>query len=128
MAKLTAVLNDESGETFGKFCGFSGGCNACVRCKPVHGQKAEEVEQQHRAGVHLPIHLLLGPHAGQAIEQTLERAEHAVQAARLTVEHAGHVPAQRLGQRHEHDQEHGELQQRVGRHENHSGFKSAIVR
>ena len=79
VAKLTAVLNEESGVTAPSFCGFSG--SHCLQAlQQVEDDEADHAEQQHGEGVSLPVHLLLGPHAAEAIDQPLDRAQDAVEA------------------------------------------------
>ncbi len=92
----------------------------------VDDEQAEEVEHQHRRGVALPAHVLVGPHAGEAIEEALERPEHALGELRLAGEDARHVSAERHRERHQHDEVEGQLNQGV--HDSFSGESRANSR
>ena len=94
----------------------------------VEDQHPREIEEEHRHGVGLPAHLLVGSDAAQPIDQPLEPAEHAIQTARPALVDAGHVCAEGLGEGEEDDQVEDELKNSVRRHEKSSGFSKASTR
>jgi hypothetical protein len=112
VAKLTAVLNDESDESL----------------DPVHGECAGQAERQHRFGVVLPRHLAVRVDAGQAVQQTLQRPEPSTKEGMLGPVHPRHVPAERLDAAEQDGDDDPELQEGGGCHENHSGFSNATTR
>ncbi len=94
----------------------------------VDDDEAQKIDREGRVRVVLPRHLGGRVDAAHPIDQPLERTEDFVQAARLALVHAGHERAQGLDEGHEHDDVQDHLQNCVGSHANHSGFKSAITR
>ena len=102
--------------------------HALEALQEVDHEQAGEIEQQHRDGVGLPGHPLLGIDAGQPIEQPLERAEQPIEQQRRAIVDAGHVRAQRLGQRNQDDEVEEDLEESVGRHQKRSGASRATRR
>ena len=94
----------------------------------VQEQHAGPAEQQHGHGIPLPIHLLFGSHAGQAIEEPLHRSQDAIQPDRLVLVDAGHVPAQGLDQDQQQDKVQADLYETVGGHQKISGLSRATTR
>ncbi len=125
--KLTAVLNDESGETAPSPWGFSGQ-DALQALEEVHDQDAGKVEEQHRDGVGLPALLDVRPDARGPVDQALEPAERAIEPDGLPLVDPGHVEPERLRQSQQHDQVERQLKAAVAGHENTSGFSSATTR
>ncbi len=119
-AKLTAVLNDESGETPAKSCGLSGQ----VRLQALqreHDDETDEVDREHRQRVTTPVGLLGRIDARETIDQALDGPDDGREERSFTFEDPRHVGAQRLDQCHEHQQVHADLQQARAGHWNRSG-------
>ena len=74
--KLTAVLNDESGETAGQALGVERQ-DALESLHGVHGEDADEAERQQRRGVPPPVHLGLGIDPAEPIDEALHRPQEA---------------------------------------------------
>ena len=74
VVKLAAVLKASSAGTAGSDCGLSGS-QVLQPLDGVGDQHAQRAERQQGEGVLQPGLLAIGPHAAQAIEQSLEAAE-----------------------------------------------------
>ncbi len=94
----------------------------------IDREKPNAIEQQECDGVRLPAHLRLRIDAREPIDAALQPTENRIESARLSLENAGHVPAERLDECHQHDQVNRQLYPRTRAHENHSGFKNATTR
>jgi len=66
---------------------------------PVAPARDLRHHQQHGQGIALPAHLVVPVHPAEAIEQAFAGGEDRGEEGALAVEHARHVPAERLGQR-----------------------------
>ncbi len=127
VAKLTAVLNAESGETAPSARGIERQ-QVLQALQRVHGEEAREVEEEGRDGIPRPRHLARRIDAGQAVGEALGPPEHRREEGALAREDAGHELAQGLGERDQHRDVERALQEEVGGHQKSSGRKSAQTR
>jgi hypothetical protein len=96
--------------------------------REIQHSQPQRVEQQQRAGIHLPGHFRGGIDSGQPVQGTFGFGEPTVLSRPVAGEDLGHEPTQRFHQGQEQAEKQGDLRHGVGCHENHSGLSSATQR
>ena len=73
-------------------------------------------EAQHGEGVLAPVHLLVGVHAAELVDEPLEGAQHRIEPGALALEHARQIDAHGTNRREQDDGVDGKLQPAIGGH------------
>ena len=102
--------------------------DALQTLEAVDRQCAEPVEEQHRDRIGLPVHPLVGMDAADAVDQTLDRAEHGIEERPLAVVDVRHEGPERFRERDQDDEVEPYLEESVRGHQNSSGFRRATKR
>ena len=108
VTKLTAVLSASCQVKAGSCCGLSG--SRC--CEHQHGEErreADQVEEEHGAGVALPVHLLSGVDPAEPVEQPFDRREERGEHGPLPLVDLGHESADRFDGEQQDGEEYRDL-------------------
>ena len=124
-AKLTAVLNDESGVTAPIPAGLSGRCLGALE---YADEKTGDVEEQDARRVRRPRHLFLRVDTKDAIDESLQGPEEPLRDPRLAFVDARHVATERLRDRDEEHAVEDDLENAAFGHEKLSGLNIATSR
>ena len=102
--------------------------DALQALQQVDDDEPDQVEEQHRERIALPVGFRIRIDARHAIDHPLDRAEHRREERAAALVHRRHEGAQRLDEQHEDAEVERELQESLAGHWNFSGFSSATTR
>ena len=96
--------------------------------QPVDNEDAGGIEDEHGDRILFPTHFLVRIHAGELVEEPLNRTEYRVEKRSFMLVHPRDEMPQRIAKCDEGNEVEYDLDESVGRHSNISGFKSATNR